>query len=82
MHYNISPVTIISLPDAMISNVTLTNIENNLVLSCQKKDYRTTIVTDDLHTASFKNVKVTEPGKNKMIHTYKSTGITGTPARQ
>ena len=49
----------------MISNVTLMNIENNLVLSCQKKDYRTTIVTDDLHTASFKNVKVTEPGKIK-----------------
>ena len=135
MPRNISPASIVGLPGAMISNVTLTNIEikypgggnpffaqvtldqldsvpekataypefsmfgelpawglymrhakdiqiNNLVLTCQKKDYRTAIVTDDVHTASFRNVKVTEPGKKKMIHTYKSTGITGAPARQ
>ena len=135
MPRNISPASIVGLPGAMISNVTLTNIEikypgggnpffaqvtldqldsvpekataypefsmfgelpawglyirhakdiqiNNLVLTCQRKDYRTAIVTDDVHTASFRNVKVTEPGKKKMIHTYKSTGITGAPARQ
>ncbi|HRP55811.1 glycosyl hydrolase family 28 protein [Agriterribacter sp.] len=135
MPRNISPASITGMPDAMISNVSLTNIEikypgggnpffakvaldeldnvpekttaypefsmfgelpawglyirhaknihvNNLVLVCRKKDYRTAIVADDLHTASFKNVKVTEPTKKKMLHTYRSTDITGIPSRQ
>lgn len=54
---------------------------SNLTLTCEKKDYRTAIVTDDVHSAMFESIKVTQPGvatpgvAKNYIHTYKSTGI-------
>ena len=49
---------------------------SNLILSCAKKDYRTAIVLDDVHQSSFTALKINQPDSKKVIHTYKSTGIT------
>jgi polygalacturonase len=119
---NISPSSIVGMPDAFIENVTLKNIEirypgggnpnyakvgldeldkvpemaanypefsmfkelpawgffirhakgikfENVVLSCDKKDYRTAIVLDDVHGATFSSLKTTAPasGKNPLF---------------
>ncbi len=37
----------------------------NVILVCAKKDYRTAVVLDDVTGASFKPLKVTEPGNRK-----------------
>jgi len=118
MPRNISPASIVGMPDAMIENVTLRNIEihypgggnpsfakvgldeldkvpemgasypefsmfkelpawgfyirhargitfDNVTLICDKKDYRTAVVLDDVHGASFKSLVVKEPVKGK-----------------
>jgi hypothetical protein len=115
---NISPASIAGMPDAMIANVTLRNIEihypgggnpsyakvgldeldkvpemaasypefsmfkelpawgfyirhakgimlENVALYCDKKDYRTAIVMDDVHGVKISSLKITEPGTNK-----------------
>jgi hypothetical protein len=115
---NISPSSIVGMPDAMIENVTLKNIEirypgggnpnyakvgldeldkipemgasypefsmfkelpawgffirhakgikfENVTLSCDRKDYRTVIVLDDVHGASFSSLKTEAPGSAK-----------------
>ncbi|MBN2173701.1 MAG: glycoside hydrolase, partial [Bacteroidales bacterium] len=115
---NISPASIVGMPDVSIKNVTLRNVEihypgggnplyakvgldeldkvpelpanypefsmfkelpawgfyirhaegihfENVTLSCEKKDYRTAIVLDDVHNATFKSLKVEEPGNKK-----------------
>ena len=48
---------------------------NNLKLSCDKKDYRTAIVLDDVHHSEFISTTVKEPEKKKSLHQYKSTEI-------
>jgi len=127
---NISPSSITGMPDAIIENVTLKNIEihypgggnpayakvgldeldkvpemaasypefsmfkelpawgfyvrhaknisfENVRLICEKKDYRTAVVLDDVKGASFKELQVTEPGKKKdLIFSYRSEGVT------
>lgn len=127
---NISPSSIVGMPDAIIENITLKNIEihypgggnplyakvgldelekvpemggaypefsmfkelpawgfyirhaknisfENVRLICEKKDYRTAVVLDDVKGASFKTFKVTEPDKKKdFIFFYRSEGIT------
>jgi hypothetical protein len=129
MPRNISPASITGMPDALISNVTLKNIEihypgggnaafarvsldeldkvpemaasypefsmfkelpawglyirhakdvtcENIILECVKKDYRTAIVLDDVHVATFKSLKVNEPGTRKLlVYSYKSSEI-------
>jgi hypothetical protein len=51
-------------------------ILDNVTLVCDKKDYRTAIVMDDVHTAKFSSLKVTEPGaKKKSVFSYRSTGV-------
>ena len=126
---NISPSAIVGMPDAMIENITLKNIEihypgggnphyakvgldeldkvpelasnypefsmfkelpawgfyirhargismENVKLVCEKKDYRTAVVLDDVQGASFRNLQVTEPGgKKDGIFSYRSTEI-------
>ncbi len=115
---NISPASIVGMPDAKISNVTLKNIEihypgggnpeyaktgldeldkvpelaanypefsmfkelpawgffirhasgitfENVTLTCEKEDYRTAIVLDDVQGATFKSLKIVEPDKSK-----------------
>ena len=115
---NISPSAIVGMPDALIENITLKNIEihypgggnphyakvgldeldrvpelganypefsmfkelpawgfyirhargitmENVKLICDKKDYRTAIVLDDVHGATFINLQVSEPGSRK-----------------
>ncbi len=37
----------------------------NVFITCQKEDYRTAIVLDDVHGINFKDLKVEEPGKKK-----------------
>jgi len=119
---NISPSSIVGMPDAFIENVTLKNIEirypgggnpnyakvgldeldkvpemassypefsmfkelpawgfyirhaknlklENVTLTCAKKDYRTAIVLDDVHSAVFNSLKTTAPasGKNPVF---------------
>lgn len=129
MPRNISPASIVGMPDAMIENVTLRNIEihypgggnpsfakvgldeldkvpemgasypefsmfkelpawgfyirhargitfDNVTLICDKKDYRTAVVLDDVHGASFKELKINEPGIRKSpVYSYRSDGI-------
>lgn len=129
MPRNISPSSIVGMPDAVIENVRLKNIEihypgggnpafarvgldeldkvpelaanypefsmfkelpawgfyirhakgiifENISLICDRKDYRTAVVLDDVSGATFKSLKVTEPGwKKEPLFSYKSTGI-------
>jgi polygalacturonase len=126
---NISPSAIVGMPDAMIENITLRNIEihypgggnphyakigldeldkvpemgasypefsmfrelpawgfyirhakgitfENVILVCDKKDYRTAVVLDDVHGATFRKLEVKEPeGKKEPVFHYKSTDI-------
>jgi polygalacturonase len=48
---------------------------HNVVLSCEKKDYRTAIVLDDVHLSQFISTQITAPGRKKDFYQYKSTGI-------
>jgi len=126
---NISPSSIVGMPDAMIENITLKNIEihhpgggntayakvgldeldkvpemaasypefsmfkelpawgfyirhaknikfENVILICAKKDYRTAVVLDDVHLATFKTLKVNEPEHKNPLHSYKSSDVT------
>lgn len=126
---NISPSSIVGMPDAMIENIALKNIEihypgggnphyakvgldeldkvpelganypefsmfkelpawgfyirhargitmENVKLVCGKKDYRTAVVLDDVHGATFSKLQVTEPGSRKeSIFSHNSTEI-------
>jgi hypothetical protein len=48
----------------------------NVRLVCDRKDYRTAIVLDDVHGATFRNLNVTEPGGRKNPVFYnRSTDI-------
>ncbi len=127
---NISPSAIVGMPDAMIENVVLKNIEirypgggnpfyakvgldeldkvpemaasypefsmfkelpawgfylrhakgisfDNISLACEKKDYRTAVVTDDVHGIRITGLKVKEPGPKKdPVYSYRSTEVT------
>ena len=54
-----------------------TNIHfSDITLTCNRKDYRTPIVLDDVHTARFSSVQINQPGQKKTMHVYKSTNIT------
>jgi len=129
MPRNISPSSIVGMPDAPVENITLKNIEihypgggnpafakvgldeldkvpemassypefsmfkelpawgfyvrhaklitfENVVLICGKKDYRTAVVLDDVATATFKSLKVNEPGvKEEPVYSFKSKGV-------
>jgi len=129
MPRNISPASIVGMPDARIKNVTLRNIQihypgggdalfakvgldeldkvpemassypefsmfkelpawgfyvrhaaditfDHVTLVCDKKDYRTALVLDDVQTAKFIDLKVTEPAsKKKPVFRYNSKGV-------
>jgi Glycosyl hydrolases family 28 len=129
MPRNISPSSIVGMPDAAIENVILKNIEihypgggneafarvglneldkvpemtasypefsmfkelpawgfyirhagkitfENVLLVCEKKDYRTAIVLDDVTGVTLKSLKVNEPVvKKPPVYSYKSSGI-------
>jgi len=45
----------------------------NLTLSCEKKDYRTAIVLDDVHHSQFMTMKIKEPTSKKTLYQYRST---------
>ncbi len=50
---------------------------SNIKLICEKKDYRTPIVLDDVHNSSFSSMDIKQPNPKKTpIHMYKSSGIT------
>ena len=54
------------------SGITMENVK----LVCDKKDYRTAVVLDDVHGAYFRNLKVSEPGsKKESIFSYRSSDI-------
>jgi len=126
---NISPASIVGMPDATINNISLKNIEihypgggnpnyakvgldeldkvpelpanypefsmfkelpawgfyirhakgitfENVKLICEKEDYRTAIVLDDVQGATFKSMKIREPGKKKEpVFSYKSSNV-------
>ncbi|MHC1730782.1 MAG: glycoside hydrolase family 28 protein [Bacteroidales bacterium] len=126
---NISPSAIVGMPDAMIENITLRNIEihhpgggnphyakigldeldkvpemgasypefsmfrelpawgfyirhakgitfENVKLVCDKKDYRTAVVLDDVHGATLRSLVVNEPGGRKApVFHFRSSGI-------
>ncbi len=126
---NISPSAIVGMPDALIENITLKNIEihypgggnphyakvglneldkvpelaanypefsmfkelpawgfyirhargismENVKLVCEKKDYRTAVVLDDVNGASFTKLQVSEPGgKKEGIFSFRSAEI-------
>jgi hypothetical protein len=128
---NISPSSIVGMPDAQIENVTLRNIEihypgggnpayakvgldeldkvpemaanypefsmfkelpawgffirhakgikfENVTLICDRKDYRTAVVLDDVHGVTFSSLKTQEPGPGKNpVFSRNSTGLAG-----
>ena len=130
---NISPSSIAGMPDALIENVTIKNVEihypgganpsyaktgldeldkvpemaasypefsmfrelpawgfyirharniifENVSLMCEKKDYRTAVVLDDVKKAEFKALIVKEPDKKKNpLYSYKSENISIKP---
>jgi len=48
----------------------------NVKLVCANNDYRTAVVLDDVKAATFKTLKVSEPGiKKEPVYSYRSTGI-------
>lgn len=47
----------------------------NLSLSCEKKDYRTAIVLDDVHQSTFVSTHIKEPGSKKGFYSYKSSDL-------
>jgi len=48
----------------------------NVILICDKKDYRTAVVLDDVAGANLRSLKVFEPGgKKKPVYSYRSTGV-------
>ncbi|MFN0176023.1 MAG: glycoside hydrolase family 28 protein [Saprospiraceae bacterium] len=48
----------------------------NVSISCEKEDYRTPIVLDDVHGITFKGLNVKEPGKKKKpVYSHNSTGV-------
>jgi len=48
----------------------------NVRLVCDKHDYRTAVVLDDVHTAIFIDLRVTEPGgKKESLFSYRSSEI-------
>jgi hypothetical protein len=49
---------------------------NHVKLSCEKKDYRTAIVLDDVQRGKFVSVTAQEPGGKKAFYQYRSSGIT------
>jgi hypothetical protein len=51
----------------------------NVVLSCEKKDYRTAIVLDDVHQSQFISTQIKGPGKKKDFYQHKSSEITIRP---
>lgn len=129
MPRNISPASIVGMPDAVIRNVTLRNVEihypgggdasfvkagldeldkvpemassypefsmfrelpawgfyirhaadisfDHVTLVCDRKDYRTAVVLDDVRTAKFNALKVSEPGlKKKPVFSHNCTGV-------
>lgn len=48
---------------------------NNIKLSCNKNDYRTAIVLDDVHHAEFRSTEIHEPSKKKAMHQHRSSEI-------
>jgi len=48
----------------------------NVTLTCEKKDYRTAIVLDDVHQSQFISSHIKEPGQKKAFYQYKSSEIT------
>jgi hypothetical protein len=48
----------------------------NVTLTCAKKDYRTAVVLDDVHLATFKTIKVNEPERKNPIYSWKSSDVT------
>ena len=128
---NISPSSIVGMPDAPVEGITLRNIEihypgggnpyyakvgldeldkvpelgsnypefsmfkelpawgfylrhargiifDNVRLYCEKRDYRTAIVLDDVHGAAFKGLSVSEPEAGKRpLFSYRSSEISG-----
>ena len=129
MPRNISPASIVGMPDARIENVSLRNIEihypgggnanfakigldkldsipevlakypefsmfrelpawgfyirhaknitfENVTMTCEKKDFRTAVVLNDVQGAIFKALTITEPGSKKnTVFSYKSNGV-------
>lgn len=49
---------------------------NNVRLSCNKKDYRTAIVLDDVHHSQFFSTAVKEPEKKEPLYKYRSSEVT------
>lgn len=48
---------------------------NNITLTADKDDYRLPVVLDDVHQSRFADVNAKPAGQKKVIHQYKSTGI-------
>ena len=48
---------------------------SNVKLTCAKNDYRTAIVLDDVHNATFRTTSVHETGKKNPHYELRSTGI-------
>jgi polygalacturonase len=48
---------------------------SNVTLTCNKKDYRTAVVLDDVHNSKFLSMDIKEPAAKKSFHLHKSSEI-------
>jgi hypothetical protein len=48
---------------------------SGLNISCRQKDYRTAVVLDDVHEATFTAVRIREPEKKNKFYIYRSSGV-------
>lgn len=48
---------------------------NNVVMTCEKADYRLPVVVDDVQQATFTGVTFNQAGQKQLLYQYKSTGI-------
>ena len=74
MPRNISPSSIVGMPDAKIENITLRNIEIHYPGGGNPEYAR--IKLDDVHGASFTGLKVIEPDRKKdPVYSFRSSAI-------
>jgi polygalacturonase len=48
---------------------------NNLKISCNKKDYRTAVVLDDVHNSRFISTIINDPARKNYFYQYRSSEI-------
>jgi len=75
-----SAITFAAVDGGFIENIVVDSLRSlntgNVTLTSEKEDYRTAIVLDDVQDATFTNLHVEEPGKEKdPVYSHNSENI-------